>query len=492
MKNKIQQSLLVAACLLSFASAFAQESTTAEKQAEKEKQKAEKEMLKADKEIKNASKEIKAANIEVRKAVKESMAKALEPIVVEGFPMRSPGAITVTGFPMERFFHEEYSFKDLKDVKSKEISQEISAPKSAEIFIDNTSRNLQIKTWDQSKVKVVTTVYFEGEGKLSDEEWFEKMNLSLKTVGNIVRIKSGTISGGSYTINGNTFGWSGNPAVAVFNDKGENIGSKSNIKRVVTIYLPATAKIDVDTKYADVQVTGNIATATISITNGNVEAESFSKLFLRSKYSNVNIENAGVAEIEFMNGRFSARSIADADLDTKYATVEIGSTKKAVFRSTNDEYEIDEVDELRGRKNYGNLRITQLNGSLEMDGTNADVKIRNVGANLNLIKIDNKYADIRIPLRSVKNYTVNFNGAYSTVYGNFEKQPVEVEETKKPVAKEKEKETDALARQLIEINRSITRYSQAGGNESRFMAKVGEGKGLKIDMSCQNCTVDFK
>ena len=292
MKNRIQQSLLVAACMLSFASASAQQST-AEKQAEKEKLKAEKEMQKAEKEI-------KAANIEVRKSVKESMAKALEPIVVEGFPLNGPRAITDTGFPGDRFFNESYSFKDLKDVKSKEISQEISVAKSAEIFIDNTSRNLQIKTWDQPKVKVVTTVYFEGEGKLSDVEWFEKMNLSLKTVGNIVRIKSGTISGGSYTINGNTFGWSGNPAVAVFNDKGENIGSKSNIKRVVTIYLPSAAKLDVDTKYADLQITGNAGTATISITNGNVEAESFTKLFLRSKYSNVNIENAGVAEIEFM------------------------------------------------------------------------------------------------------------------------------------------------------------------------------------------------
>lgn len=491
MKNRTQQLLLVAACMLSFLAVSAQQTTT-EKEVEKEKQKAEKEMQKAEKEMKNATKEIKAANIEVRKAVKESMAKALEPIVVEGFPMRAPGAITVTGFPMERFFHEEYSFKDLKDVKSKEISQEINVAKSAEIFIDNTSRNLQIKTWEQPKVKVVTTVYFEGEGKLTDEEWFEKMNLSLKSVGNIVRIKSGTISGGSYTINGNTFGWSGNPAVAVFNDKGENIGSKSNVKRVITIYLPSSAKLDVDTKYADMQITGNVGTATISITNGNIEAESFAKLFLRSKYSNVNIENAAVAEVEFMNGRFNARTITDADLDTKYATVEIGSTKKTVFRSTNDEYEIDEAEELRGRKNYGNLRVTQLNGSLEMDGTNADVKIRNVGANLNMIKIDNKYADIRIPLRNIKNYTVNFNGAYSTVYGNFEKQPVVVEEAKKPVLKDKEKETDALARQLIEINRSITRYSEATGNDSRFMAKVGEGKGLKIDMSCQNCTVDFK
>ena len=201
------------------------------------------------------------------------------------------------------------------------------------------------------------------------------------------------------------------------------------------------------------------------------------------------MENAAIAEIEFMNGRFSAKELGEADLDTKYSTIEIGSAKKAVFRSTNDEYEIEDANELRGRKNYGNFRITKLNGSLEMDGTNADVKIRSVGANLDLIKIDNKYADIRIPLRNIKDYSVKFNGAYSTVYGNFEKVPL-IEEEKKPLTKEKE--TDALAKQLVEINRSITRYSQTIDNETRFSAKVGEGKGLKIDMNCQNCTVDFK
>ena len=124
-----------------------------------------------------------------------------------------------------------------------------------------------------------------------------------------------------------------------------------------------------------------------------------------------------------------------------------------------------------------------------MDGTNADIKIRNVGASLDLIKIDNKYADIRIPLKTIKNYSIKYSGAYSTVYGNFEKEPL-IEEQTKPLLKEKE--TDALAKQLIEINRSITRYAQTGDAESRFSAKVGDGKGLKIDMNCQNCTVDFK
>lgn len=488
MKNIFRKTTFMAACLVSFAMASAQQTTT-EKEVEKEIKKAEKEIQNAAKEIQKANKEVKVSNIQIERSVKESMAKALKPIVVEGFPMNGTRAVTVTGFPMNMNQNFDHYFNDLKDVKAKEVSQEISSSKSPDIYVDNTSRNIQVKIWDQSKVKVVTTVYYEGDGKLSDEEWFEKMNLSLKSIGTTVRIKSGTISGGSYTINGNTFGWSGSTGVAVFNDKGESIGSKSNTKRMVTIYVPAGSKLDIDSKYADVQLTGKYGNATVDISNGNLEAENFSKLFLRSKYSNVTMENADIAEIEFMNGRFSAKEIGEADLDTKYSTIEIASAKKAVFRSTNDEYEIEDANELRGRKNYGNLRITKLNGSLEMDGTNSDVKIRSVGANLDLIKIDNKYADIRIPLRNIKNYSVKFNGAFSTVYGNFEREPL-IEEQKKPLVKEKE--TDALARQLIEVNRSITRYSQTVDNETRFSAKVGEGKGLKIDMNCQNCTVDFK
>lgn len=448
MKNIFQRTTLLSACFLSFSIINAQQTTTP-------------------------------------KAARPNMPE--RPIVVEGFPLDESKVITVNGYRLNT--DDRNFFNDPKNVKAKEVSQEISSSKSPEIYLDNTSRNIQIKIWDQPKVKVVTTVYFEGEGKLSDEEWFEKLNLSLKSMGTAVRIKSGTISGGSYTINGNTFGWSGSTGVAVFNDKGENIGNKSNTKRLVTIYVPATSKLDIDSKYADVQLMGNYGSATIDLTNGNLEAENFSKLYLRSKYSNVTIEDASIAEIEFMNGRFSAKEIGEADLDTKYATIDIASVKKAVFRSTNDEYEIEDANELRGRKNYGNFRITKLNGSLEMDGTNADIKIRNVGANLDLIKIDNKYADIRIPLKNIKNYSVKYSGAYSTVYGNFEKEPF-VEEQTKPL--QKEKETDALAKQLIEINRSITRYAQSGDAESRFSAKVGDGKGLKIDMNCQNCTVDFK
>jgi hypothetical protein len=249
MKNIFQTSLLFSACLLRLTFVNAQQTTT-EKEVAKEMQKVAKDMQIVEKEMQKVAKEI----------------------VVKGYPLRSNGVKTVVGYPINMNQNFDNVFNDLKDVKAKEVSQEISTSKSPDIYIDNTSRNIQIKIWDQSKVKVVTTVYYEGDGKLSDEEWFEKMNLSLKSIGTSVRVKSGTISGGSYTINGNTFGWSGSTGLAVFNDKGESIGSKSNTKRMVTIYVPAASKLDIDSKYADVQLTGNYGNATVDISNGSLEA----------------------------------------------------------------------------------------------------------------------------------------------------------------------------------------------------------------------------
>ncbi len=105
--------------------------------------------------------------------------------------------------------------------------------------------------------------------------------------------------------------------------------------------------------------------------------------------------------------------------------------------------------------------------------------------------MDNKYADIRIPLRETKNYAVDFTGNYSSVYGNFEKVPVTV--------KEKESETapssisGSFSRNLAAKSGLGSVWTTSSSNgPSKFTAVVGDGKGLKVDMKCQNCTVDFK
>ena len=372
---------------------------------------------------------------------------------------------------------------DGKDLKTKEISMEINASKTAEIFIENSSRTIEVKTWENPKVKVTTTVYFQGEdSKLSDEIWFEKLNISFKTMTNLVRIKSGLVGGGNYAwSNGSSNG------VAVFDAEGQNIGTKNNVKRIVTIYVPKENKLDVETKYADVNLIGNYNKLNAEITNGNLEIENVKDLILRSKYSNVSITKVNLLEAEFINGRLSITEINEADLDTKYSTVEIGTADKLSVKSSNDEYEIEDLGSIVARNNYGNLRITKLKNSIEMDGTNADVKIRAIDAGVKIVKIDNKYADLRLPMRNVKNYTVEYSGPYSTIYSNFEKKPMPAEP--------KKASEDVVTSTIRSVNKSIAAaYNSEDdcGCNDRFKATVGDGKGAKVEIKCQNCTVDFK
>ncbi len=421
-------------------------------------------------------------------------------------------SVWVDGQPVARNssygYEVAYGGREFKDgeLKSKEVSKEISIPKSADIYIENASRGIVIKTWDQQKVKVTTTIYYDGETKLTDDEWLEKVNLSLKTLGSSVKIKSGSIGGNNafYSYSSpspaiaGTISSSGsfsNGGVAVFNGSGQNIGTKNNLKRIVTITVPAGSKLDIESKYSDVTLPAGIGDVNVDITNGNLEADNLGKLVLRSKYSNANIGDIKTAELEFSNGRFSAKNIDDLDIESKNSTIEMAAAKKMVMRSTTDEYELEEAGEVRGRKTYGNLRITKLDGSLEMDGNNANVKIRKVGPALSFIKIDGKYADIRIPLRDTKNYSIDFAGTYSSVYGNFEKKPVVVE---------KEKETKGTLNTVTIDSRTAPpaarAYTSTAGTlwlgetngPSKFTATVGDGKGLKVDIKCPNCTVDFK
>jgi len=413
-----------------------------------------------------------------------------------------------------------------EDLKSKEISQETSIAAGADIIIENNGRPIEIKTWEQPKVKITTTLYYQGEGKLTDEEWFEKLGISLKTLGSSVRIKSGNIGSSSVIYNsGGGYGYTtnSNMGISLFDGSGQNIGTKISKKRAIIIYIPRSGKLDIESKYADVKFSSDIADAQVDITSGNLETQAVEKLRLRSHYSNFNGGNLGTTEIEFNNGRFSVKNVDDLVIESSYSSVDVGMAKKSNIRSTSDEYEIDEIGAAKVKKNYGNLRISRLSGSLEVDGTNADVKIRNIEPSVTMIKFDDKYANLRLPAENLKNYSVDFTGAFSKVYAGFEKKVIEEKVSEKTVS---DKPAGALApasgtviydggsrihvegaaaaapRAGTYTTNTLSATAIGGGfrtswtndadNPAKFTASVGDGHGPKFDLKCQNCTVDFK
>jgi len=439
---------------------------------------------------------------------------------------------------------------DEKRLKSKEVSIETTCAPSATIFVENSYRNITIKTASDNKVKLVTTVYFDQESKLTDAEWFDKINIELKGTANQIVVKSDNYSyaSGSSVFAKNKTLFSSNAQtyarLASSTDRLNSIsglqfsGKSTNKKQELTIYVPTGVRLDVESKYADVNVLNPVKDIKVKMNNASLMMQDADHASIVTQYGNINAGNIKSAEIEISNGRMSTKNIDKLDIDSKYSSIEFGSSNTVKIRSVNDQYEIDEVTDMVGRKDYGNLRITSLKNSIDLIGSNADLKIRSIEATASLIKLDNKYADLRLPVYNLKNYNVDFDGQYSSVYAPFEtvEIPKETASTNTDVKSKTVSSQSNIKEVKIDgktyitdttsvlsdgtnltttsdkygkhkaytitgygtLNQGDILYGSGGnfgdGKNSRFKTDVGDTKGkhTSFQLTCINCTLDFK
>jgi hypothetical protein len=424
---------------------------------------------------------------------------------------------------------------------SKEITYELPAEKGATIQINNTICNLDIRPWAEEKVMIVTTITV--EEKLShtlkaNDEWLEAGGISVKSFGNRVDIQSRDVSrfevlregAGRYKNESRTYYSQQQLAELdrkVYNDFTATTTAPSELildmqdreywnvtgrsTKTMTIFVPEASKLDIINKNTAILINANIGTASFKLSHSNLDARNFKKLTVIGEYYNINISDVNDAELELENGTFTAGVINLLDLDSENSEIEYESGTYIYMRSQSDRLTIDQVSKVDGRKLYGELRIGQLLGSLDIEGTNADIKIRNIHQLVEKVKVTDKYADLRFPLKSLTNYAVSFHGESSTVFAPFEKIPVPVEKTTdkekvNPVKPEPEPGTRRRLTTTIpedEKNQALFHsYNKLTGTHSfigetapvKFTASAGNttGKHTKFEIVCHQCSVDFK
>jgi len=403
---------------------------------------------------------------------------------------------------------------------SKEINQEVPSQKGSLIRIVTGSPKISVKSWDQAKVKV--TIDFEysdsAAQKRQDADWFEYLGINIKPFTNRVDIL--TSAAGNFR--GMSSDMKPRPGMGLkgeFNydypkegmkqikkgpgDRLKEETAKSygrSMVRSITIMVCAGCKLDLDNKYGDVSIAMNLDEAKLKINNGALDAQDIKDLQLTGSYCNANLGNIDKAEIELSNGTLRAQNITNLDLDAKSSTFEYEKGTYLYLRSQGDNITIASIDKIDGRKVYGSLKIDQLNGSFDLEGNNVDIKFRDISPEATLIRINDRYGDLRLPVKSLKNYYVDFIGNYSTVFAPFQKEVVKDEE---------KKEGDATATGTKDGKGTSTMYdddrrfnkeavSRAGGlgevAPRHFTSTVGDTKGkhTRIELTCHSCTVDFK
>jgi hypothetical protein len=404
--------------------------------------------------------------------------------------------------------------REKDDLKMREVSAEMSATKGSVIHIDNQSRNLEIRTWPQDKVKITATIIVNSDNKdKNDADAMAEAGVQVKAMTTKIDIKvrsgSGCGCGSGVTYwNGSGYSpgiaWSGSGSGNDLFDDGKPKSKTS----LLIVYIPEGAKLDIDNKSKDVKLMNNIKSLTMDVESSRVDGKDVNELKIISKHSNFSFGNIEDAELEMQNDHFSAFSIARADIDSRYTNFEYETGTSIMLRSQNDEIEVGELGSIDGRKNYGNFRINKLLKSINLEGANSDIKIKSMSADVELVKIINSYGDIRLPVKNLTNYSVDFKGRYATVFTPFERLQVP-EEMRKNSVDPTDKKQGGGAIVNTSGNNGVY-YAPANGSYNNedyyrstwatndsptwFLGKVGntDGKHTKFWIRCPSCTVDFK
>jgi hypothetical protein len=426
---------------------------------------------------------------------------------------------------------EENKIDETKLTK-KQIVQEIALPKALDILID-LNRNLTIKTWNENKIKIETSVQHMEKNELTDELWLDKIGIKMKLFGSTVKVKNKSNSfdntTNTYTLGKILYSQAGegvvnrnSGAVSVYHGNGEYLGAIQG-NREITLYIPAQSNLEIDNKFATLKFENNIKDLVIDNANGNIEAADIERLVLRSKYGSFTAGSIADGDMEFNYGRINIKHLQNGSLKSSYTTAEIEKAGNVKLTSNSDEMDIEEATDLHGSKSYGSLRIFNLKNKLEVIGINADIRLRNIDPNADLVKINNRNAELRMPVRSLKNFSVEIKGNYNNLFAPFEDAIIKEKLSEKEIADMKEESVKLLTTSKsssasdvivvdggrLDVNRKIAAspvytYSYPGLSSTilnaisekytKLTATVGDlkGKHTKFVITCTSCTLDFK
>jgi hypothetical protein len=360
------------------------------------------------------------------------------------------------------------------EVKMIEVTEEFPCDSIATVFIGNNIRRVTVLTTHENKVRLVTSVAYEGKPGYTNEEWLEKLELKVSGTPGNVNVKCGNMrpidNGEPISVRPSFKPYSRGRRMpdqpqkqrldnltpngtVVFDSRGNWLYKKGNIRRNIIVYVPVGSKLDIDSRYAEIILDSNIREVKARITNGSMTMKDADGLVLNSTYGIVYASNIGHAEVELYHGWFHAKDLSTLRINSKASTVELGALGQINMISNDDQYEMEEAGAISGEKNYGSITVITLTNSLDLTGVNADIKVHNIEPGVSVVKIDGQYADLRLPVDNLKDYTVKFEGSGSNLYTPFER---------------------------------------LHATDSSFNVTVGTGKKNSFRLKCSNCTVDMK
>ena len=313
-------------------------------------------------------------------------------------------------FTMPSSYANETTFLKGKKEFIEKINKEFDITRDGTVDLHNLYGRIDVKTWEQAKVKIDITVTVNARDEKKAQQIFDRIKIDFANSRDFVKVETELKS----NRNGD---WSGI--------------DKSDFTIDYLVFLPASIYLDLSMKYGAAKIAALTNRAKIVIKYGDLSMDGLAgDLDLEIAYGNGTVINCHDLDAEIAYGELRLNKGNNLKIDSKYSEVSVKAANVVRLSSRYDELEFGKIKELRNegmyddfeiesaeivdiKSKYTDLKIDDLKQQGIFNMTYGDVDINTLHAGFKNLDINSKYADFHIHMAKNAGYDLDASGSHS-------------------------------------------------------------------------------
>ena len=256
---------------------------------------------------------------------------------------------------------------------TKEIKREFSITPHGNVQINNKYGQVDIRTWEKSRVKITVEIIVNAENESTAQKVFKKIDVKFHTNTSLVSAQT--------MIEETSSKW------WVWSE------GKLDYRINYQVFMPASANLSLDNKYGEVYVSSISGDVDLKLKYANFIIDALSG----NANSSLGNSHGSIGSVNNMNlaiksGSISIGEVNNMEIGSKSATVNIGKAKLIVSNTSYDNYTIGTISELHNDGKFDNFEIGDAE-DVFMESSYSNVVFKEINKYL-ILDLDNCNASI--------------------------------------------------------------------------------------------------
>lgn len=294
---------------------------------------------------------------------------------------------------------------------SKNINKEFSISANGDVSISNKYGKVDLKTWNQNKVKIDITITVDARNQSDANDIFERIKVNFSNGSDFVNAET-EINSSKKSYWGDGKGeFKINYVVHMPKSCNLNLSNKYGHSTIAEI----DGKANIEVKYGDLSMDGVNNDCKVSLGYGNGTIVKAGHLTIDVKYSKIKINEAANVDVISKYSKVYIDEASDIKSTSKYDTYRLGTLQELKNEGKYDNFEISNISMINATSKYSDFNIEKLKKEGTFSLEYGNVVIGALLKNFTSLRLNGRYTDFKVNTEEGTNFSLDVSARYAGV-----------------------------------------------------------------------------